>query len=58
MMKPNLTQYLSLVLRNEVEKKTASESRDHETCVQFLNDQKMNQFLIDGKYALRLDEII
>ena len=58
MMNPNHTQYLSLVLRNKVLEKTTSDSQDHENSVQYLNDQKMHQFLIDGKFALRLDEII
>jgi hypothetical protein len=57
-MNPNLTQYLSEVLRNEVAENISSESRVYETRVDYLNDQKKNQFLIDVKYALRLDEII
>jgi hypothetical protein len=57
-MNPDATQYLSLVLRNKVAEKAASESQDHENSHQYLNDQKMNQFLIDGKFTLRLDEII
>lgn len=57
-MNPKLTQYLSVVLRNQVEEKSAFEPRKYESRIYDLNDPKTNQFLIDGKYALRLDEII
>lgn len=57
-MNPKLTQYLSGVLRNQAEEKSVFEPREYETRTDDLKDPKMNQFLINGKYALRLDEII
>lgn len=57
-MNPKLTQYLSGVLRNQAEEKSVFEPKEYETRIDDLKDPKMNQFLIDGKYALRLDEII
>ena len=57
-MNPKLTQYLSVVLRNQIEERSAFEPKEYESRIHDLNDPKMNQFLIDGKYALRLDEII
>jgi len=57
-MNASLVKYLSGVLRNEVQSKTASESKVYEPRVPNLNDSKVNQFLLDGKYALHLDEII
>ncbi|MBU3538859.1 hypothetical protein [Polynucleobacter sp. UK-Gri1-W3] len=57
-MNATLTKYLSDVLRNEVQDMTVSESRRNEPGIPALNDSKVSQFLIDRKYALRLDEII
>ena len=57
-MNANLTKYLSGVLRNEVQDQTASESNRNGPKIPALDDSKVNQFLIDKKYALRLDEII
>jgi len=57
-MNASLVKYLSGVLRNEVQSKTASESKVYEPRVPNLNDSRVNQFLLDGKYALHLDEII
>lgn len=57
-MNATLTKYLSDVLRNEVQDTTTSESKRNESRIPTLNDSKVSQFLIDRKYALRLDEII
>lgn len=57
-MNANLTKYLTEVFRNEVEEKSTLKSAIHETTTPHLNDRKLNQFLIDGKYTQRLDEII
>ena len=57
-MNATLTKYLSDVLRNEVQDTNASESKRNESRIPALNDSKVSQFLIDRKYALRLDEII
>ena len=57
-MNTNLTKYLSGVLRNEVQNKTTSESKGYEPKIPNPNDPRVNQFLLDRKYALRLDEII
>lgn len=57
-MDKNLNQYLSDVFRNEVQKNTLSESNQSDSDAQYLNDGRVNQFLTDRKYALRLDEII
>lgn len=57
-MNTNLTQYLSDVFRNEVQEKPPLDTGEVKPKIAYLNDRKINQFLIDGKYALRLDEII
>ncbi|MBU3626066.1 hypothetical protein ICN48_07440 [Polynucleobacter sp. JS-Safj-400b-B2] len=57
-MNATLTKYLSDVLRNEVQEKTGLGSKGQELKAPALNDPKVSQFLIDRKYALRLDEII
>ena len=57
-MNATLTKYLSDVLRNEVQEKAESGSRGHESKIPAPNDSRVNHFLIDRKYALRLDEII
>jgi hypothetical protein len=57
-MNATLTKYLSDVLRNEVQDMTASDSKRNEPGIPTLNDSKVSQFLIDRKYALRLDEVI
>jgi hypothetical protein len=57
-MNTNLVKYLSGVLRNEVQNKTVPESKGCEPSMPNLNDSRVNQFLLDGKYALHLDEII
>jgi hypothetical protein len=57
-MNTNLTKYLSGVLRNEVQNKTVTESNEQEPRMPNLNDARVDQFLLDRKYSLRLDEII
>jgi hypothetical protein len=57
-MNATLTKYLSDVLRNEVQDMAASAAKQNESRIPTLNDSKVSQFLIDRKYALRLDEII
>ncbi len=58
MMNSNLNKYLSDVFRNEVKEKTMLEIKQNKNNVSHFKDQKLNQFLVDGKYTLRLDEII
>ena len=57
-MNTNLTQYLPDVFSNEVQEKPPLDTGEVKPKIAYLNDRKINQFLIDGKYALRLDEII
>ncbi len=57
-MSINFNKYLSEVFRNEVQDKTAIESEECKAVIPHFNDSKINQFLIDRKYSLRLDEII
>ena len=57
-MNTNLAKYLSDVLRNEAQPHDAKESNQHKSRIPNLNDSKVNQFVLDRKYALRLDEII
>ena len=57
-MNTNFTKYLSDVFRNEVKNKTAIESNECKSSSPPLKDSKLNHFLLDRKYALRLDEII
>jgi hypothetical protein len=57
-MNANLTKYLSDVFRNDVKENTRLENKQAETEIAYLNDRKNNPFVVDGKYTLRLDEII
>ena len=57
-MNTNLTKYLSEVLRNEVLDPRVLESKQHEPKISRFTDSKINQFVVDRKYSLRLDEII
>lgn len=57
-MDTNLTKYLSDVFRKEVQNNSAYESKENDATLRYLNDRKLNHFLVDGKYTLRLDEII
>jgi len=58
-MNKNLTKYLSDVFRNEVSSKDIREPL--ESNIQsspHLVDRNINQFIVDKKFSLRLDEII
>ena len=57
-MNHKLTKYLSDVFRNEVQEKSFAGLKEHESKHASLRDPKINLFLLDRKYALRLDEII
>lgn len=57
-MSTNLTQYLSEVFRKEVKNNCELEPKENVDSLRYLNDRKLNHFLVDGKYTLRLDEII
>jgi len=57
-MNANFNKYLSEVFRNEVQDKTKFESQEHQVGISHFNDSKINQFLVDRRYSLRLDEII
>jgi hypothetical protein len=58
-MNANLTKYLSDVFRNEVQGGDALESKNKEVqAATHIVDKKINQFVIDNRFALRLDEII
>lgn len=58
-MSSNLNKYLNEVFRKEVKDSLQSNSeikllKDKN----YLHDERKNHFVLDGKYALRLDEII
>ena len=57
-MQENLTKYLSKVFRNEAGEEVAIESREHQSNNHYLRDPKVNQFQIDKRYSLRLDEVV
>ncbi|WP_281776228.1 hypothetical protein [Polynucleobacter sp. KF022] len=57
-MNHQLTKYLSDVFRNEVQEKSSMGSKEHESKDTSIRDPKINHFLLDRKYTLRLDEII
>jgi len=58
-MNANLTKYLSDVFRKEVQDSDALESKNKEVQAgAHIVDKKINQFVIDNRFALRLDEII
>jgi len=57
-MNSNLTQYLSHVFRKEPQNNSSLELKESDVNLRYLNDRKLNHFLVDGKYTLRLDEII
>jgi len=57
-MDANLTKYLSDVFRKESQDNSTLEIKENEANLRYLNDRKLNHFLVDGKYTLRLDEII
>jgi len=58
-MNSNLNKYLYEVFRKEVKDPFQSQSEEKQSEHQsHLHDQRKNHFLLDSKYALRLDEII
>jgi len=58
-MNPSLTKYLSDVFRNEVPRDLTPElKKNAEQASPELIDRNINQFLLDKRYSLRLDEII
>jgi hypothetical protein len=58
-MNKNLTKYLSDVFRNEVPSKDIREPLESNIqSSQHLVDRNINQFIVDKKFSLRLDEII
>jgi hypothetical protein len=58
-MSTSLTKYLSDVFRNEVSRDLTPESKKNaEQASRELVDRNVNQFLLDKRYSLRLDEII
>jgi hypothetical protein len=57
-MNANLTKYLSDVLRNEVEHTAAIDPKESNLQARpYLLDRNINNFLVDKKFTLRLDEI-
>jgi len=58
-MNANLTKYLSDVFRNEVERTIAIEPKESNLQTSaYLLDRNINQFVVDKKFSLGLDEII
>jgi hypothetical protein len=58
-MNKSLTKYLSGVLRNEVEHTGAIEPKEsNRQASAYLLDRNINQFIVDKKFSLRLDEVI
>jgi len=57
-MNANLTKYLSDVFRKEPQDDATLEPSKSEASLRYLSDRKLNHFLVDGKYTMRLDEII
>jgi len=58
-MNANLTKYLSDVFRNEVECTSAIEPKESNLQASaYLLDRNINQFVVDKKFSLGLDEII
>ena len=58
-MNANLTKYLSDVLRNEVEHTIAIDLKESNLQSRtYLLDRKINQFVVDKRFSLRLDEIV
>ena len=58
-MSENLNKYLSDVFRRDIKSNADSdalEKRDHNTA--HLTDRNRQQFILDRKFSLRLDEII
>jgi len=58
-MNTSLTKYLSDVFRNEVERTTAIEPKEiNPQANLYLLDRNSNQFVVDKKFSLRLDELV
>ena len=58
-MNANLTKYLSDVFRNEVQGGDALGSKNEEVQAgTHIVDKKINQFVLDNRFTLRLDELI
>jgi len=58
-MNTSLTKYLSGVLRNEVEHIGAIEPKESNLQASAYSlDRNINQFIVDKKFSLRLDEVI
>jgi hypothetical protein len=58
-MSTSLTKYLSGVLGNEVEHTDAVEPKESNLQASaYLLDRNINQFIVDKKFSLRLDEVI
>jgi hypothetical protein len=59
LMNAKLTKYLSDVFRNEPSSKLKEDSKESTIEIRrHQEDRKLNQFIVDRKYSLRLDEII
>ena len=57
-MQENLTKYLSKVFRSEAKEEVAIERREYQSSDRYLRDPRVNQFQIDKRYSLRLDEVV
>ena len=58
-MNATLTKYLSGVLRNEVERSVDLETKESNLQVKpYLLDRNINQFVVDKRFSLRLDDVI
>jgi hypothetical protein len=57
-MNENLTKYLSDVFRNEVQSTASESNNNHAKVSGHLVDKNTNQFILDRRFSLRLDEII
>ena len=59
LMNPELTKYLTDVLRNDIRGTDSLESKKNNLQADaYLVDRNIDQFIFDKKYSLRLDEII
>ena len=57
-MNANLTKYLSDVLRNEVEYTVAIDTKESNLQSRtYLLDRNINQFVVDKRFSLGIDEI-
>ena len=58
LMNENLTKYLSDVFRNEVQSTPSEFNNNHVKVSGHLVDKNTNQFILDRRFSLRLDEIV